>query len=800
VSRDLVDAVESGVYIVQSRKFVYVNPFFLKLTGYSREELIGTRSFKLVLPQDRPTVRKKATRNLKSHAGSKPYEYRFIKKGGETIWVMERVSTIEYMGKKAALGSFVDITGRKRLEEALAHSEATYRTILEQMYDSYYEVDLDGNFTFVNDSVCRNLGYSSEEMVGQSYRFTTPPDDVKPLLLAFNEVFSTGLPNIGFAHGILRKDGSKILVESSISLRKNEQGGTIGFRSVSRDISERKHMEDELQKLASVVRHSSELVNLATPQGKMLFLNEAGVRMLGIDPKEIDRFNFMQVIPDHLKEHVQSELLPALMQGATWEGDLQYLNLKTGQLTDVHAMTFAIKDPLTGAPLYLANVSLDITRRKRTEEALKDSDERYRALFDRSLDLVYVRDLEGNFIDANSAALNLLGYRWEDIPTMNFASLLDASQFLKTVQILNELKETGFQKEPAEFKLKRRDGTFIYVETQESVIYRDGKPHSVQGVGRDITGRKNAEAALKKSEGKFRSLVENINDVFYRLDGQGIITYVSPVVERLSQYKMGDLIGKSFIPLVYPDDLPALLDSLNRLVGGQEEPWEFRILDKDGKIIFVRTSSRPIYEDGQMVGVTALMTNITERKHLEQKLEEMATHDFLTGLPNRVLLLDRFNIAAALAHRNKVRLAVMSLDLDRFKTINDTLGHDAGDYVLKAVSKRLTGIIRASDTLARIGGDEFILVMLETNQPDDATAIAQKILDSFAEPISIDGHQVHLSTSIGIAIYPDDAGDMETLTKKSDAAMYYSKGHGRNRFKFFKDGDVRISGDHRSTN
>jgi len=187
------------------------------------------------------------------------------------------------------------------------------------------------------------------------------------------------------------------------------------------------------------------------------------------------------------------------------------------------------------------------------------------------------------------------------------------------------------------------------------------------------------------------------------------------------------------------------------------------------------------------------------RKQMEKKLEEMATHDFLTGLPNRVLLLDRFTIAAALAHRNKSRLAVMSLDLDKFKPINDILGHDAGDQVLKVISTRFTGIIRASDTLARVGGDEFTLVMLETRQVEDAAAIAQKILDSFTEPLSIDGHQLHSSISIGIAIYPEDAEDLEILTKKSDAAMYYSKGHGRNQFKFFGDGDVWISGgDHKS--
>jgi len=193
-----------------------------------------------------------------------------------------------------------------------------------------------------------------------------------------------------------------------------------------------------------------------------------------------------------------------------------------------------------------------------------------------------------------------------------------------------------------------------------------------------------------------------------------------------------------------------------------------------------------------------LNTELEERKKMAQKLKEMATHDFLTGLPNRILLVDRYSIASALAHRNQDRLAVMSLDIDRFKSINDTLGHDMGDKALKAFSDQLSRIIRASDTLARVGGDEFILMMLETNHMEDATAIARKILESFKEPLYIDGHGIYLSTSIGIAIYPEDATDLETLIKKSDAALYYAKGHGRNNYKFFRDGDVWISGDRKS--
>jgi diguanylate cyclase (GGDEF)-like protein len=249
--------------------------------------------------------------------------------------------------------------------------------------------------------------------------------------------------------------------------------------------------------------------------------------------------------------------------------------------------------------------------------------------------------------------------------------------------------------------------------------------------------------------------------------GRVIITRLERVGKFVSKISLsGDLSAN--LPTRANDELTVLERNINRMVDKLQEQQE------------------------------ELNNELEERKKMAQKLKEMATHDFLTGLPNRILLVDRYNIAAALAHRNQDRLAVMSLDIDRFKSINDTLGHDTGDKVLKAFGDQLTGIIRASDTLARVGGDEFILLMLETNHMEDATAIARKILESFKEPLYIDDHWIYLSTSIGVAIYPEDATDLEALVKKSDAALYYAKGHGRNNYKFFRDGDVWISGDRKS--
>ena len=336
----------------------------------------------------------------------------------------------------------------------------------------------------------------------------------------------------------------------------------------------------------------------------------------------------------------------------------------------------------------------------------------------------------------------------------------------------------------------RKDGSTYWTETRASFI-RDGagKAVGMLGVTRDISARKQAEETLTRSEERYRTILENMHDSYIEVDLTGNFTFVNDATCRNLGYSMEELIGHNFSIIASgQEEVKAIFEAYNKVykTGEPYTGFAFKAIRKDGSAGYAEISISLIKNaQGRLIGFRGVGRDVTERKQLEQKLEEMATHDFLTGLPNRVLLLDRFDIVAALAHRNKARLAVMSLDLDNFKSINDTLGHDIGDQVLKAVSKRFTGIIRASDTVARVGGDEFILVMLETKHMEDTTAIAQKMLDSFKEPFSIHGHQLYLSSSIGIAIYPEDAEDMETLIKKSDAAMYYSKGHGGNQFKFY---------------
>jgi diguanylate cyclase (GGDEF)-like protein len=209
--------------------------------------------------------------------------------------------------------------------------------------------------------------------------------------------------------------------------------------------------------------------------------------------------------------------------------------------------------------------------------------------------------------------------------------------------------------------------------------------------------------------------------------------------------------------------------------------FETTYISRTGRHIVAEVIERPIELEGKSV-ILSVARDITERKRAEQQLAYIATHDALTGLPNRVLFNDRLTLALAQALRRQQKLAVLLLDLDRFKDINDTLGHSVGDQLLRVTSKRLKTLLRKSDTLARMGGDEFLFLVPEIDRTDSATEVARKILESFREPFLVEEHELRTTASIGLTIFPDDGENADTLLKNADIAMYSAKQKGRNNY------------------
>jgi len=265
----------------------------------------------------------------------------------------------------------------------------------------------------------------------------------------------------------------------------------------------------------------------------------------------------------------------------------------------------------------------------------------------------------------------------------------------------------------------------------------------------------------------------------------GKFKYVNSLFQELTGYSELELLDKYSLDLVYPEDREAVREkAIESLKGVSSLPYEYRFVRKNGEIIWVleKVTSTEYKEKRATAGS---FMDITERKQLEQKLADMATHDPLTGLPNRLLLSDRLAVGLAQAQRSGTRLAVMMLDLDRFKTVNDTFGHSVGDELLRAAGERLIGIVRKSDTVARMGGDEFVVLLLQIDKMEDAIRVSQKILGAFRKPFVLDAYQIRITTSIGIAIYPEDGEDVETLFKNADTAMYWAKEQGRDNYELY---------------
>ena len=297
-----------------------------------------------------------------------------------------------------------------------------------------------------------------------------------------------------------RKDGILRDVEIFAGPLK-VSGKVVGSYGQYKDITERKQAEEELQKLASVVKYSSELINLATLEGKMIFLNKAGREMLGIGPEEVERVHIMEVIPDHLRELVQSELLPALMQGNTWQGELQYRNIKTGDLTDVHAMTFTVQKPNTRKPLFLANVSLDITDRKRTEAALQESEQKYLSLLEANPDPVVVYDMEGKVIYFNPAFTRVFGWSLKERIGKKMDNFVPEENWPETRAMIKKVTESEQRFSDLETCRYTKEGNIIPVSISGS-FYEDQEGNMAGSVVnlRDISERKKLEAQFQQTQ------------------------------------------------------------------------------------------------------------------------------------------------------------------------------------------------------------------------------------------------------------------------------------------------------------
>jgi diguanylate cyclase (GGDEF)-like protein/PAS domain S-box-containing protein len=518
-----------------------------------------------------------------------------------------------------------------------------------------------------------------------------------------------------------------------------------------------------------------------------LYLSERWATMMGLPPAETQTTLAAMFESTHPDE--RADLLArysAALKGTAPEYVAEHrVQTQAGDWIWIKSHGTVTERDADGHAVRIIGTNADITDRKHAEFALERRMAELRlvqdhapvmiAYFDGDQHCRYVNRKYAAFYDKLPEAL--IGLHARDILGHNFAAIEHHCAYALagyTVKYERAVKRDGRERH-------------VIVE----LVPFDGLPGQKRGyyvISSDITERRRAEDQIRESEQRFRDVVEASGEYVWETDAQWRYRYLSKRAESVLGHPIEALIGHTPSDFMPEDEAPRVVRWLaaNLPEGGAFTDLEHRTITAGGEVVWQWLSGKAVRDDsGRVVAYRGTGANITERKRHEARIEQLATRDALTGLPNRALLHDRLTHAIAAERREHGRVATMFIDVDRFKTINDSLGHHVGDALLKQMAGRLTGCVRAEDTVARPGGDEFVIVAARLSDADSAAQIAGKVLECLSRPYVVNGHTLVTSVSIGISLYPGDGENIDMLLKHADTAMYHAKEAGGNAYRFF---------------
>lgn len=772
---------KAGIAIIDvTGKIIKVNKRILEVGGYTEKDILGKR-FKLLKMF---TAKSIATINANFPqliAGKKvpPFELELHTKRGEKLTMELRCSLLKKKGEVVSIIVVMrDITEQKQAAEALRESEEELEAIFNDVRDGIVLLDLTGRVVKVNKRIEEVTGYTGKDIVGKRFNFLKmfTAKSVTKMIAAFTKTVA-GQEVPPYEVEGYTKIGEKRIAEIYGSLLR-QKGKATRVLVVLKDVTAHKRTEELLKKeretFYTTLQETPDGVALIDKNGKYLYINTAFTNITGYTLKDIatgkDWFN-KAYQDSNYREHVIKIWKRDFARGAL--DRVFSVVCKDGTVKEIEFRGTVLKDERAIVIL------TDITEHKQAEQV-------YHAVVEHSLQGLHILQ-DQREIFANSAYAAILGYTVEELlalPHKEVKNIVHPDDQELVWGYYRDHLEDKSVPQRYEFRVIRKDGSVRWVEAFSSRIHYRGQP-AVQIAILDVTERKQAEATLKNSEERYRTLVESSTDAILMLDRERNIITCNQAFLKLFGYQKEEVTGKS-TRIVHPSEesfrtYSKATYTLVERVGSLREEWDF--MRKDGTIFPAEIVTSPIRSpDGTTTGYICISRDITERKQAEEELEYMATHDVLTGLPNRTLFNDRLTMALTHARRFQKNLSVMMLDLDLFKDVNDTLGHSMGDQLLCVVGNRLAEVLRKGDTVARIGGDEFLLLLPEISRIENATTIAQKILESFRSPFALDNRRVYITTSIGIAIFPEDGNDADTLVKNADIAMYRAKQRGRDNF------------------
>jgi diguanylate cyclase (GGDEF)-like protein/PAS domain S-box-containing protein len=567
-----------------------------------------------------------------------------------------------------------------------------------------------------------------------------------------------------------------------------------------RRLFDHRQLGEELKKsearYRTVLDAAFDAIVTITPDGVVRWFNRGAERIFGHSAEEIVGQPVTLLLPERYRDLCVAGLHRYLRTGEARVvgGTTELVGLRSDG--SEFPIEMSLGETHADGERLFTGVIRDITERKRAEDALREARDRFRSVFDHAPIGVAMVSLEGQYLQVNRSLCEMLGYSEEELRALTWQEITHPDDLEASLAYARRIKEGEILKYHLEKRYLHGDGHTVWTSLSVSLV-RDleGEPLYFVSQLQDITERKRAEEALERLSRQHEMVLKSAGEGIFGLDLDGNATFVNPAAVRMTGWEAEELVGRPQHDILHhtkPDGTPypreqcpiyaTLEDGVTRS-RDDEVFWR-----KDGSSFPVEYLSTPILQDGEVVGAVVTFKDVTERKALEEQLHHQAFHDPLTGLPNRALFMDRLEHALSRANRRGSKVGVLFMDLDNFKVINDSLGHEAGDQLLVATAKRLKACLRPEDTVARLGGDEFTVVIEDVDGVSGAARVAERIAAILQPPFALNHHEVFATISIGIALSSPLQEQPADLLRHADLAMYRAKHKGKARYEVFEPG------------
>lgn len=658
------------------------------------------------------------------------------------------------------------------------YDEAVLRLLDRQMPAVVWATDAELRFTMSRGGGLSQLGLEPDEVVGESLFDFFGTDDPEFLPVAMHR---RALEGESVSYDI---EWAGRTYECRLEPRTEAGGVIVGVLGLGFDVTAR---EELASLLGSIVEATAEGILALDLDGNVLYHNRRFVEIWRVPDGILERGDEEELLahslsllenPDQYRRSVEA------MHENPEQERYDLARFRDGRLVERHLRPRRVGGEVVG---WVASFR-DLTDRERSREILREREERYRLVMRATHDVIWDWSIEGDVVVWNDNVYRTFGYDPAEVGATAewWKERLHPDDRDRVLTGLEMALRGDEESWIDEYRFRRGDDGYAAV-IDRGYILRDDRGTPVRMIGSmvDLTERLEREAALKESEERYRSLFEDSKDAIYVSEVDGRIAEVNEAAVELFGYRRDEMVGLDARELyVDPEDRRRWQELMARK--GAVKDFEVRLKKKDGTPMHcLETATVRRDAEGEVVGYQGIIRDVTERREFEKRLEQRALYDPLTELPNRALFWDRLEHALARARRDGTDLAVLFVDLDRFKIINDSLGHAAGDRVLREVARRIRSALRDEDTVARVGGDEFTVLLEDVRGARAAGEAAERLIHVLDSPFVISGQELSLTGSIGVALGPSDTERPDDLVRRADAAMYRAKDQGGTAFRIF---------------